>query len=287
MKRIIPFLLVALILTTATQSCKKKNTAIKGCKDPNSVNFNKEATEDDGTCQVAESKQRYFIMDVTGTWCPPCGSYGIPGFEKAIEVIGENNLVAMSVHSSDVMSCTAGNDLMNYAQYKSGSVPRVAGGSTLIFPSGVYNDPNATAAKIKGESDKTTSVAPVVNCYVGKTVNGSSVTLDVKAKFFKAASGDYYIAAYILEDGIVVLQNLYPSGTNPTQVHNHVLRTAFSATFGDALASGSIEAGRVVAKTFTTSINSAWKTANLRYSVVIWKKDATGVYKFENCTEIK
>lgn len=287
MKQIYTFIILAALLTTATQSCKKKTPAIKGCMNPNSVNFSKEATEDDGSCQTAELKQRFFIMDITGTWCPPCGSYGIPGFMKAIEIIGDNNLVAMSVHSGDAMSCTAGNELKEYPQYKSNSVPRVAGGSILIFPAGVYSDVNATANKIKGESDKVTTVAPVVNCYVGKTVSGSNVTLDVKAKFFAAANGEYFIAAYILEDGIVAPQERSTGGKNMTQVHDHVLRGAFSSTFGDALATGAIESGRVVSKTFTTSLNSSWITSKLRYAVVIWKKDLSGVYKFENCTEIK
>ena len=287
MKRIFTFLLVATLFTTATQSCKKKTTAVKGCKDPNSLNFNKEATEDDGTCQNAEDRQRYFIMDITGTWCPPCGSYGIPGFAKAIELIGHENLVAMSVHSSDIMSCAAGNELMAYAQYKTTSVPRIAGGSTLIFPAGVYSDVNATAAKIKTESDKTTSLAPVVNSYVGKTVSGSKVTLNIKSKFFTATNGDYYVSAYVLEDGIVASQALSTGGSNATQVHDHVLRGAFGATFGVALASGAIEMGKVVSKDLTINLNSSWKTDKLSYAVVIWNKDAAGVYKFENCTEIK
>lgn len=287
MKRILTFILVATILTTATQSCKKKSAAVKGCKDPNSVNFNKDATEDDGTCQTADSKQRYFIMDITATWCPPCGSYGIPGFTKAISLIGESNVVAMSVHATDAMSCAAGNELMAYPQYKTTSVPRVAGGSELIFPAGVYSDVNATANKIKTASDKVTSLAPVVNCYVGKTVSGSTVTLDVKAKFFTATTGDYFLAAYVLEDGIVASQQMSSGGPNATQVHDHVLRGSFSSTFGDAIANGSIEAGKVVAKTFTTTLDSKWKADKLHYAVIVWKKDAAGVYKFENCSAIK
>jgi hypothetical protein len=287
MKKFLTFVLAASMLTTATLSCKKKSTTIKGCMDPNSVNYNKLATETDGNCQVADSKQRFFMMDITATWCPPCGSYGIPGFNKSIDLIGESNVVAMSVHSTDAMSCAAGNELMNYAQYKTTSVPRIAGADTLIFPAGVYTDITATANKIKGASDLFTSQTPTANCYIGKTISGSNVTLDVKTKFFKAASGDYYIAAYILEDGIIASQQLATGGANATQVHNHVLRGSFSTTFGDVLANGSIETGRVVSKTFTTSLNSTWKTENLRYAVVIWKKNASGIYKFENCSEIK
>lgn len=286
MRKILGIAVIAALLTTATQSCKKKETGVKGCKDPSSLNYNKDATVDDGSCQIVDKNQRYFIMDVTGTWCPPCGTYGIPGFEKAIELIGDKNVVAFSAHSSDVLSCTAGNELAAYAQYKSNSVPRIAGGSTLIFPAGVYSDINATANKIKSESDKVTTMAPVVNCYVGKSISGNSVTLNVKAKFLAAGNGDYYIAAYITENGIVSPQKLSDGSTKSDQIHNHVLRTAFGPTFGESLSSGAAESGKLISKTFTTTLNSSWKVENLHYAVIIWKKDGSGVYKFENCTQI-
>lgn len=72
--------LSSLLLIT---SCEKSSLApVKGCMDPESVNYNSLATEDDGTCVYLSEEINPVITEMTATWCGPCGNYGKPVAER-------------------------------------------------------------------------------------------------------------------------------------------------------------------------------------------------------------
>lgn len=228
-----------------------------------------------GTTITVEEKNRAFVMDVTGTWCPPCGSYGIPGFNKAVELAGDR-MLPLAAHSSDPLSHSATNTLAALNRFKSTSVPRIAVGNGLRFPAGVYSDVTATANAIVASVD-TFNSKPVI---VGATLSnykidatGGMQSVDVTTKFFQNTDGEYYLSVYFMEDGVVSDQKLATGGSNPTQEHNHTFRASASGdAWGSVLASGSISSGASQTKSFSFMYSPMWKTDKMSAYAVIWKK---------------
>ena len=90
-----------LVASVALSSCKKKETeatAVKGCTDPNSLTFNSEANEDDGSCEYIEQVNRAAYMHFTEDWCPPCGKYGGPTFDSCVKTLEGSKITCMKVY---------------------------------------------------------------------------------------------------------------------------------------------------------------------------------------------
>lgn len=221
---------------------------------------------------------RALIMDITGTWCPPCGAYGIPGFNKAVETAKEKAL-PIALHSGDPLSLASMDVVMNLPRFKSGSVPRIAAGNGLVFDAGVYADSKATGDKIVSSIDSFIANNPVIagvsltNLKVD--VEKGSISVDVNAKFFTAVSGDYNIAVYFYENKVVSNQKMATGPDNPNQQHNHVVRGTPQGAWGEVLSTGTSDVNKVFTKSYVYMIGNSWNAANLAAMAVIWKKNGT------------
>ena len=234
-----------------------------------------------------EEKNRALVVDITGTWCPPCGAYGIPGFTYAIEN-AKDKIVPFAVHSSDPLSVTAMNAVSSLPRFKSSSVPRIVAGNGLVFSAGVYSDITATGTKIISSVDTFIANNPVT---AGIALNnlkfdGTKVSVDVSTKFFDAqASGDYQVAVYFYENGVVSPQQKSNLPVDSTQQHNHVIRTLASATaWGEAIT----VSGNTDTKNYSAILNSKWNTAKMGAIAIIWKKIGTDyLYINGNLTKVE
>ncbi len=234
-----------------------------------------------------EQKNKAIVIDVTGTWCPPCGAYGIPGFNDAISK-GKEKMVPFAIHISDPLSLAAMNDVANLPKFKSTSVPRIAAGNGLVFPAGVFSNISLTGDRIVSSVDTFISNNSVI---VGVTLNnlkieGGKISVDAHSKFFDTqASGDYQIAVYFYENGVISPQKISGQPDNLEQVHDHVIRAVTTPTaWGEPLA----VSGNVTTKTYTANMNSAWKANNMGALVLIWKKSGADYsYINGNLIELK
>jgi hypothetical protein len=261
-------LLVCFLATTVTMisSCKKKNDEpekVLGCMDATALNFNALANEDDGSCIVPEAKQRAVFFDFTGTWCVYCGQWGIPRFEQVV-TSKPNDVVPLGCHVSDEMSNTISEEL-------DGIHNSDGGWPTLV----VGNQPEATSVStLLNYVTQTNSAAPVANAIATMTVSGSTITLKTLTKFFTATSGEYYLASYFLENGLLYSQEGIT--TPDPYTHEHVVRgVAGGSGHGELIASGSIAAGKVFNKDYSVPVGSGWTMANVYVALVIWKKSGT------------
>ncbi|MFA9213759.1 MAG: Omp28-related outer membrane protein [Candidatus Methylacidiphilales bacterium] len=219
---------------------------------------------------------RALIIDITGTWCPPCGAYGIPGFNYAVDNAKDKTL-PLALHSGDPLSLPAVDTIMVLPKFKSNSVPRIAAGNGLVFPAGVYSDFKATGQKIISSVDTFIQnnqfiVGVSLTNLKVDSVNGT-IKVDVNAKFFKEVSGEYYIATYFYEDGVISNQKMAGAPDNPNQVHNHVVRAAPRGAWGEVLSTGSSNINKVFTQSYTYILDSKWNSSKLAAMTIVWKKD--------------
>ncbi len=98
--------------------------------------------------------------------------------------------------------------------------------------------------------------------------------LTVSGEFVgNVADQDLRLSVYIIEDGIVGTQ----AGVTGSYTHNHVMRDAISATFGDTdvIANGNV--GTTYTKTYTYTHNATWVPENLSIVAFVNNWDASDV----------
>ena len=110
------------------------------------------------------------------------------------------------------------------------------------------------------------------------SVSGSSMNVKVQSQWQGSAStnGVYYLAVYILEDGLIKAQTLPVGATDPSRIHNHVLRKEASSTaFGKQITITNTSTGKGFLESFSIPLNSTWVKANCYPVAVLWKKNGS------------
>jgi hypothetical protein len=246
--------------------------------------------------ETVEKVNQALFMDYTATWCGPCGQWGTPYFTQVFED-RKTKCIAMAVHSSDAGAGTPNHDdfyntttanMTNKVMAKNAFTPR-------WYPDWYVNNDYAQKT-VQGSSsiDLTGSVAlakelidnfyssPVVaNVKITTTMSGSVLNVRTLTQFFQDGSGDYTLSIYLVEDGIVHKQNVNPNGYQNNYIHDHLLRTAITPVWGDALISNPPK-DRQTEKKYTANLESSWNANNVHVVAVVWKKNTDGTYTFVN-----
>lgn len=274
MKKITILFAAAVIIGSVTLiSCKKKTTEVKGCTDPTALNYNKDANVNDNSCAFPQSDQKSVTWFVTGLWCHVCGEYGVPSWDKLYEN-KKSVMVPISLHSGDAFSCPAGDTLLNSTYLKGGGVPRMGEGLKMVFPSGVTQTVSYNVQKMEQAVNSTISLPMYAGTQISKTISGNTISITTRTKFTEAQTGtEYYLAVYLLEDGLVADQ-VTDHGTI-SMTHNNVLRAAVTPVWGTMVASGNVEAGKLIEKTYSRSIPSTWNASKLKVVTVLYYRDGS------------
>ncbi len=266
MKKVSYLVLATITLTSVFTACKKTETP------PAAAGIN--------VVQV----QNALVVEPTATWCGPCGTYGKPATDLAIQ--DNSKAVAIYAHlkapASDLGS-QLGQDLavMYGAANATGtsySIPKLAVGNNVT---GAYQDINYTAGILKGWINTLTAGVSKVNTKIDASISGNTLNVKTNTKFF--AKGDdsftYKIALYVTEDGISNRQYMSASGSYQTITHNHIARALMSgsATGDNLLASGLPTEGQIVSKDYSLNLDAAWNKSNLTVIAVIWKQKGTAL----------
>lgn len=276
MKNVSKLILSTVLVVSAFTSCKKEE----------------DGNNNGGGNQVNVTQvQNALIVEPTATWCGPCGTYGRPATELAIE--GNSKAVAIYAHlkapASDYPS-QLGQDLAVIygaanATGTSYSIPKIAVGNNIT---GAYTDLNYTANILKGWINTLTAKTSNANTKIEASISGNTLNVKTNTKFFADGqdSFTYKIAIYVTEDNIAGRQYMTASGSYQNITHNHVSRLCLSSTVvGDELVSGKPSNGQVISKDFSGSIDAAWKKENLTVIAVIWRQKGNSLV-FENVDKI-
>ena len=264
-----------------------------------------------------ENKQRSLMLDFTATWCTYCGLWGHPTFNAAETSIGDGALPFNVQGSSSELSAIQykpNNDTPYYARHTADFSSKLTNVTVSGYPTLVVNNKSGyssgSQATMVSDMNTFNAQAPVANINFGITKNANGFTAKTTTKFFKATSGEYYITMFITQNNIVHQQNV--GGTYvPNYTHNNIIRAwpitnakettgtiaGLNKTFGDAIISGDIAAGKFVNTELTYYTDNkmtmipttfdvlTWNqnnTANMYVTALIWKKENTGTYTFVN-----
>ena len=256
-----------LIMTMAIfsfSSCSKK-----GCTDPNSFAYGGEKVKkDDESCTYPSAVKKSIVFKTTATWCPMCGDWGKEYADDLASDHGSSN-VTIQIHVNDAMSCDEGDALKAVIDASGSGVPHFFVGSESMS-----NSYYVINAAVEDELSKAVDVSMEIQ----KQTLGSAMNVKVQSKWNGSTAGTYYLAVYVLEDGIVAQQSIAGSPSDPDWVHNHILRKeASGGAFGKAITiteDGNLEE-------FGIALNSSWVPANCYPVAVLWRYDGTQ-YEFVN-----
>ncbi|MFA6057363.1 MAG: T9SS type A sorting domain-containing protein [Taibaiella sp.] len=232
--------------------------------------------------QTPIKKSISLVHKITATWCGPCGDWGwtaansiISGTTDKALYIGLFASSNPSYGNTDFYNATAATLTSQFAAENGIPEFGVNGiSSTQNFTSGVESDCINKATTFA-------ATIPTASAASNMSINGNTVTVKAKAQFWSATSGEYYLAAYIVEEGAMHIQNEQGSAA---VAHHGVLRTSMTAAsaWGEQIANGSVTENQTFSKNFTFTVTDPkWDKTKLKIYNVIWKKEA-GVYKFVN-----
>ncbi len=227
------------------------------------------------TAQTPERKNVALATKITATWCAPCGSGGWTTAEELLKIpYIKNDFMYLGLFAS------TNNPTYQNDKFASTDARILAEAFTFSgYPTFHINGANESgdyfvlAQTIRNFAKQTTLVSAASE----KAINGNTVTVNTNMKFWGAANGEYYLAAYLVEDGAMNLQNA--QGDDPV-AHRDVFRATMTpSVWGEKIVSGAITEGQTFSKTFTFNITkSDWVKNNLEVYTVIWKKNGI---KFE------
>ena len=224
--------------------------------------------------QEVPEVQQSLITKVTATWCINCGTWGWAFFEDILADNGDKAIMWKAHYSGDLQSPVANNLASNF---------NVSGQPRFILNNtdqGVSSGNSATKRTAVQETvNANAELAPLANTGIIATLDGNTISVQTKTRFFQEASGDYFLGLYIVEDGVIADQ----SGQGNNTSHSNILRTAFTTSaFGEQIAEGQTSAGTEIDYSQSISVNAAWNTDNVKIVAIIWEKTGATSYEFVN-----
>jgi hypothetical protein len=244
--------------------------------------------------QIPEKKSIALVHKLTATWCPPCGGWGWQTAEELIAATegkalfmslyvgnnGSNNeLFKNPVAEALAPHFTTSSGLPSFGVNGVGYISRHASDNTIDIP--------AVATDCVKAVDSFAGTIPLASPACKFIRQGNTLTANARVRFWAAAKGDYYLAAYLVEDSAINTQRT-PDSTRTAALHHKVLRGSMSGKpFGELVASGDIKEGQQYDKTFRFTVTDPrWNMDKLNVYVVIWRKEHND-YRYVNAGKEK
>ena len=232
---------------------------------------------------IPDNQQRAFMGEVTSTTCGVCGGIGSENF-NLIKKNNSGKIIALAFH------CNYPLDSMQSPLFNSYENSRPTGGGIPSFHIGDKSTPpNGMQAYV----DSILMKSPEAQIKFSNVIEGDSMKITSKIKFFKNVTGDYYVSFYLCEhdiDGGSTAGVGYKQTSGGADYkHNNVVRAGNAANnaYGEKItALESTPANTIYNYNCGIYINPRWNKSKLYVSAVIWKKTTIPIaycqYSFVN-----
>jgi len=218
------------------------------------------------------------VMKATADWCGPCGSWGWTQTQALIDAHAAGTLRALTVATHTSSSTTASLNVSYSSTYRTNLDADYTGIPSFLVGNKNLNQGNT--ATVTAEVTSATAMAPTVNVGFMPKWKGDSLIVDIKTKFFKAATGEYWVGVFLLEHDITAYQN----GQGATAKHHNIMRaTPGQGAFGTKLSASTFTAGQEITGKVAFKADAVWNKAEIQVFTMVWKKNTTtNKYELEN-----
>lgn len=279
-------LLSAFAIMLIFSACKPEENPIGPATEPDP---NTGGNGDDPVEIVVTEANMSMVSKVTGSLCGPCGSWGWTAFEDLISA-NKNNAFFVGTYSDNYVARLFITDeaeamerawgVTGFPTFAANGLPQLDRGNGVNVQSEIAKTNAVVAAHTAGQV--------YINSGFNTSIDGNTMTINTKTKFFQEVGGDVYLAVYLIEDKVIGAQSGHPDGANAS--HHYVLRgaakldgAANAETWGYPIGTPGSDltaANTELDNKFTIDV-TGYNQENLSVAVVAWRK--VGVrYQFLN-----
>lgn len=260
---------------------------LAGCKKESS-----ETTGTGGGNDIAVARiSRSVVNKVTGSACPPCGGWGWTAFEELINTnkgkayfVGtySQNFVAKDFITNIATTWDKAWGITGYPTFCASFTPQLSRTSSGV---NVTKEKEMVNTEVSAHAAKAALANTAISTEWVEEAGWYKLKVKTHTKFFESTTGDYTLGVFLIKDKDKAPQSGHSSYPNATE-HHYVLKQSMDEiaekNWGDVIASGTIDANKVVTKEFSTYLPIDTEKANWSVLCVIFKKGTDGKYTFVN-----
>lgn len=225
---------------------------------------------------IGDFKKNIILLDFTAVHCVYCPNANKKADELA-HLYGKDNVIIIGAHASalavpdegdiDLRSATSTELFSKFATPTTG------------LPVGMINQNEIDGVRIFnfGYWDQLiideSYIEPELNMSMDLTYNESdrTVSVIVNCDYLTNGSKNDNLCIYVTEDSLVTPQK-HNQEIIENYVHNHVLRTSLTGTFGEPVKAEGANSGEAVQKTFEYKIPDGFRANKLRFIAFVQDK---------------
>lgn len=262
----IPLLLTgAILISFFTGSCSNE---VEGCTDPNSPNYNPEATKSNGDCAYPSQTKKVVCFYFNDSDNSTCGSFGLNLLDQ-VEATNPGNTYFITAHpnGTDTLFSPCSIDIATADSVAGFPDFGVGEQSGLLTQSAILN-------AISVESAETAQGGISVDFNVAT----DSIHITIYGKFYTNDASTYFAAAYVFENNIISPQ----TGASGSYNHKHVLRAASGPSgIGDQINTLPVSNSTSFKLQRSVVRNPIWNVANVSVVAVLWRENS-GDFEYIN-----
>jgi len=272
-----------ILMALAFASCQESTllvddgSALKGCTDPEAVNYNPEAVIDNASCVCVDSLQHSIFGKFTATWCGPCGGWGVTRFEELYNT-HQGQALAIALQINDDLTTAENGPLVDEfsTKWQYTGTPNF-----FVNDNFVGTSTSGIPGEISTKNIQTPELTIGTHITSGAGKNAGKLNVNVYVKALADLSGTYHMSALFLHKEIAATQN---GSTQSPHIHHHVLAASAidAGAFGEEIFTN-LSNGDVHQWTRVIDYNSYWDMSKMELVFIVWRKSGTG-FEFVNCT---